>query len=69
MIKKNFMMKKLTFLISIFIFFLSFGQKRYSTNEMLKNFPLNKASKVKIISYNIDFIGEFVLIPPPPIKS
>ncbi|WP_295202167.1 hypothetical protein [uncultured Chryseobacterium sp.] len=53
-------------LLIVFGFLLSYGQKIYSTNEILKTFPLKKSTKVKIISYNIDFIGEYALIPPPP---
>lgn len=59
-------MKKYLFLISIFGFLISFGQKKYSAKEILNTFPLNKATKVKIISYNTDFISEFP-IPLPPI--
>ena len=51
------------FLILFSVFF--FGQKKYSTNEIMNNYPFNKASKVKIISYNTDFMSEVPLQLPP----
>lgn len=59
------MIKKHLFFILIFSFLISFGQKKYSTKEVLNTFPLNKAFKVKIISYNINFISEFPTPLPP----
>ncbi|MCU7617051.1 hypothetical protein NZ698_07560 [Chryseobacterium sp. PBS4-4] len=59
-------MKKILYLIFIFCSFIIFGQKKYSTNEILKIFPFSKATKVKMISYNKDFLSEFP-IPLPPI--
>jgi hypothetical protein len=52
------MMKKFLFLVFCFSFLFLFSQKKYSTNEISNIFPLNKATKVKIISYNTDFISE-----------
>lgn len=54
------------FLILFSVFF--FGQKKYSTNEIMNNYPFNKATKVKIISYNTDFMGDMP-IPLPPMKG
>ncbi|VXB17973.1 MULTISPECIES: hypothetical protein [Chryseobacterium] len=58
-------MKK--FLFCIFLLFLSFsfGQKKFPTNELLNIYPFSKTSKVKIISYNIDFVSEFPTPLPP----
>lgn len=63
------MIKRYLLLVLVFIFFISFGQKKYSIAEILNTFPLSKATKVKIISYNTDFLGEFALLPPPPNKK
>ncbi|KAA2223798.1 hypothetical protein [Chryseobacterium sediminis] len=62
-------MKNLLSIFLISISLLLIGQKKYSTSEIFNTFPLGKASKVKIISYNTDFRGEFSLIPPPPNKK
>ena len=59
-------MKHFFSIILMLLSFLLLGQKKYSTAEILKTFPLGKATKVKIISYNTDFRGEFALTPPPP---
>ncbi|WP_267402520.1 MULTISPECIES: hypothetical protein [unclassified Chryseobacterium] len=59
-------MKKILLIILACIFSFSFGQKKFTINELINSFPLNKATKVKIISYNIDFPGP-APIPPPPI--
>ncbi|MPS65338.1 MAG: hypothetical protein DI622_10175 [Chryseobacterium sp.] len=59
-------MKKYLFSILIFSFLISFGQKRYSTKEIFNTLPLNQATKIKIISYNTNFVSEFP-IPLPPI--
>jgi hypothetical protein len=58
-------MKKLLFFVFIVLFSISYSQKKFSTNEILNTFPLNKAVKVKIISYNINFISEFPTPLPP----
>ncbi|WP_143883897.1 hypothetical protein [Chryseobacterium binzhouense] len=59
-------MKKI-FTVFLFIFSLfSFGQKKLSINEIINSYPFNKTTKVKIISYNTDFLSEFP-IPLPPI--
>jgi hypothetical protein len=38
---------------------VSFGQR-------IKNYPFNKASKIKIVSYNLNFKKSSGYIPPPP---
>lgn len=59
-------MKKI-FTLFLFTFSLiSFGQKKFSMNEIMKSYPFNKTTKVKIISYNTDFVSEF-RTPLPPI--
>lgn len=59
-------MKKYFSLIIFLLFFsFSFGQKKFSTNELLNIYPFNKTSKVKIISYNTDFVSEFPTPLPP----
>ncbi|AZA85317.1 hypothetical protein EG349_00155 [Chryseobacterium shandongense] len=59
-------MKKLLFFVFIVVFSISYSQKKFSTNEIFNTSPLQKAVKVKIISYNINFISE-VRTPLPPI--
>lgn len=54
-------MKKLFSLFLIIFSIFSFGQKKYSTNEIMNSHPFNKATKVKIISYNIDFQNDMPL--------
>ena len=58
-------MNRLLFYMFFFFSFLAFGQKKYASNEILKVFPFNKTTKVKIISYNIDFVSEFPTPLPP----
>ncbi|MGD1318479.1 hypothetical protein [Chryseobacterium sp. 2R14A] len=55
------------FLFSLFFLLsaLAFGQKKFTNNEILKAFPFSKATKVKIISYNTDFLSEFPTPLPP----
>ncbi len=60
------MIRKLPFIILILISSVFFGQKKISTAEILNSFPLKKAVKIKIVSYNIDFPG--IALPPPPPK-
>lgn len=38
-------------------------------NNRIKNFPFNKTSKIKFLSYNLDFKKEPIYIPPPPNDS
>mgnify|MGYP003606222754 CR=1 FL=1 len=59
-------MKKLFSLFLIIFSIFCFGQKKFSTNEIMNNYPFNKAAKVKIISYNSDFISD-IPIPLPPV--
>ncbi len=59
-------MKKIFLLFLIKFSLIAFGQKRLSINEIMNNYPFNKTTKVKIISYNTDFVSEFP-IPLPPV--
>lgn len=61
-------MNKFVIYIFLFLFSFSFGQKKFSINELPNIYPFSKASKVKIISYNTDFLSEFP-IPLPPIEK
>jgi hypothetical protein len=63
------MIRKLSFTILILISAIFFGQKKISTAEILNSFPFKKAVKIKIISYNIDFPGMALPLPPPQIAS
>ena len=38
-------------------------------NNRIKNFPFNKTSKIKFLSYNLDFKKEPIYTPPPPNDS
>lgn len=59
-------MKSLLSVLLLMFSIISFGQKKYSTNEIINSFPFSKTTKVKIISYNIDFVSEHP-IPLPPV--
>ena len=61
-------MKKLFSLFLIISSIFSFGQKKFSTNEIMNNYPFNKTTKVRIISYNSDFMG-VMPIPLPSMKG
>ncbi|MFL9833172.1 hypothetical protein [Chryseobacterium terrae] len=37
-----------------------------SLGQRIKNYPFNKASKIKIVSYNLDFAKKYSYEPPPP---
>lgn len=58
-------MKKLFSLFLIILSIFSFGQKKYSTNEIINSFPFSKATKVKIVSYNTEFVSEHPTPLPP----
>ncbi|MCI3938616.1 hypothetical protein MQX03_15565 [Chryseobacterium aahli] len=45
------------------------GFKPETFNNRIKNFPFNKTSKVKLISYNLDFKKEPIYTPPHPDDS
>lgn len=59
------MSKFLIFTFLLFSFF-AFGQEKFSMDEIIKSFPFNKTTKIKIVSYNTDFLSEF-RIPLPPV--
>lgn len=49
--------------------FINKSYKPKSLSSNIKNFPFNKASKVKLISYNLDFKKEPYDLPPSPKDS
>ncbi|WP_439478926.1 hypothetical protein [Chryseobacterium aquaticum] len=58
-------MKKLLIVFLLTFSLVSFGQKRLSINEIMNSYPFNKTTKVKIVSYNTDFLSEFPIPLPP----
>ena len=65
-------MKRLLSIILLSISFLLFGQKKISNTKIFNSFPFNKAVKIKIVSYNLEFLGSsdsYVPPPLPPIKG
>lgn len=58
-------MKKIFTLFLLTFSLISFGQKKFSMNEIMNSYPFNKTTKVKIISYNTDFVSELPTPLPP----